>query len=80
LTKKAQKKKLQKKKTPKEDFALCGARQKLRAFDSAAFPKRRAKTSNFAEKQKIPKKCASSKYIIKRTNLGGQNHEYQITL
>ncbi|MBS6463220.1 MAG: hypothetical protein KH352_07490 [Ruminococcus sp.] len=26
-----------KKKTPKEDFALCGARQKLRAFDSAAF-------------------------------------------
>ena len=26
-----------KKKTPKEDFALCGARQRLRAFDGAAF-------------------------------------------
>ena len=33
-----------KKKTPSRDFALCGARQELRALDGAAFPKRRAKT------------------------------------
>ena len=26
-----------KKKTPKQDFALCGVRQRLRAFDGAAF-------------------------------------------
>ena len=40
----AQKKKLSKRKRRKRDFALCGARQRLRAFDGAAFPKRRAKT------------------------------------
>ena len=40
----AQKKKLSKRKTPEEAFALCGARQRLRAFDCAAFHKRRAKT------------------------------------
>ena len=45
----AQKKKLSKRKTPEEAFALCGARQRLRAFDGAAFPKRRAKTSIMAE-------------------------------
>ena len=33
-----------KKKTPKEDFALCGARQGRLALDPAAFKKRRAKT------------------------------------
>jgi len=31
------KEKATKKKTPEGDFALCGVRQKLRAFDSAAF-------------------------------------------
>ena len=41
----AQKKKLSKRKRRGRDFALCGARQELRALDSAAFPpKRRAKT------------------------------------
>ncbi len=40
----AQKKKLSKRKRRGRDFALCGARQRLRAFDGAAFPKRRAKT------------------------------------
>ena len=40
----AQKKKLSKRKRRKRDFALCRARQRLRAFDGAAFPKRRAKT------------------------------------
>ena len=40
----AQKKKLSKRKRRGRDFALCGARQELRALDGAAFPKRRAKT------------------------------------
>ena len=35
----AAKEKAIKKKTPEEDFALCGARQRLRAFEPASLPK-----------------------------------------
>ena len=45
LQKPPQKKKLSKRKAPKEDFALCGARQGRLALDLGTFPKRCTKTS-----------------------------------
>jgi len=46
----AQKKKLAKRKPPKESFALCGERQRLRALDCATFEK----VDETFEKQRLP--------------------------
>ena len=65
LTKQAQKKKLSKRKRRGRTFALCGARQELRALDCAAFWKRRAKT--LVGRQKL---WLCAKTLIVRENFG----------
>ncbi len=63
LQKRAQKKKLSKRKRRNWAFALCGARQELRALDVGTFPKRCTKTLMGGRKNKkgiVPEKTTRS--------------------